>query len=322
MEERESGWYAAAAICVAGGGACLYNGMVVPGACLMLAAVVTMAVGLHRWARACSAACAALKAREQTIASLEQAAADTEVRNREEMAAVEHAARDKIARFCSEISHELRLPISIIAGYSDLLYKDIVTEESVRKEYLSKISERIAYLNDILSRRLTAVRDGQLAERLQKSEFDVLALLREITQDVSAAALDRAIELRVISAEREMFIFADPTHLTRAFYNIIENAFKYMGRSGTINITVARIAGDQVQIIFQDDGLGLPDEETAHIFELNYQGSNREEGHGRGHGLYLVRMSVLSHGGTIVARSARGRGMGIYITLPIRSEKA
>ena len=319
MGQQERGWYAAAALCAAGGGICLYKGLTAVGAVLLLAAAGVLAAGLHRWARDCRDARTALEESRSAYTALEQLAAETAVRSREDVTKAEGEARETIARFCSEISHEMRLPISIIAGYSDLLYKDIVTDDAARREYLGKISERIGYLNDVLSRRLAETRDGQLSERLEKSEFDVLALLREIAQDVSAAAVDRAIELQVVSAERELFIYADPTHLTRAFYNIIENAFKYMGRSGTIAIMVTRLANDRVQISFQDDGLGLPENETAHIFELNYQGSNRSEG--RGHGLYLVRMSILAHGGSITARSAPGKGMGIYITLPIGIEK-
>ena len=61
--------------------------------------------------------------------------------------------------------------------------------------------------------------------------------------------------------------------------------------------------------------------ETSHIFELNYQGSNKINGHGHGHGLYLASQAAQAHGGTISASSAPCMGMAIKITLPLRQSK-
>lgn len=70
-------------------------------------------------------------------------------------------------------------------------------------------------------------------------------------------------------------------------------------------------------ITIKDDGMGLANEETSHIFELNYQGSNKIEGRGYGHGLYLAQRAAQAHGGSITAASAPGMGMAIKISLPL-----
>ena len=107
---------------------------------------------------------------------------------------------------------------------------------------------------------------------------------------------------------------ADTYLLSRVLFNLLENALKYMGRPGAITIRVLKLESN-ASILVQDDGLGLPAEETAHIFEPNYQGSNHVGG--QGYGLYLVRRAIEGHGGTVSAQSAPGRGMGISITLPL-----
>ena len=86
-----------------------------------------------------------------------------------------------------------------------------------------------------------------------------------------------------------------------------------MGRDGLITI---RLSPDEeeVKVLFKDDGLGLPQEETEHIFERSYQGTNKTEGHG--HGLYMVKSIIEAHSGDVYAESQEGRGMAIYITLP------
>ena len=71
---------------------------------------------------------------------------------------------------------------------------------------------------------------------------------------------------------------------------------------------------DDIFIVLKDTGEGLPEDETKHIFELNYQGSNRISGNGLG--LTQAKAIVEHYGGTIYARSPQGNGMGIYIQLP------
>ena len=97
------------------------------------------------------------------------------------------------------------------------------------------------------------------------------------------------------------------------FRNIIDNSIKYMQKAGTLVVTISAIE-DDIFIVLKDTGKGLPENETKHIFELNYQGSNRISGNGLG--LTQAKAIVEHYGGTIYARSPGGNGMGIYIQLP------
>lgn len=126
-------------------------------------------------------------------------------------------------------------------------------------------------------------------------------------------AADSGVVIQTLSAQDEIEMDADRFQLNKAIFNIIENSCKYMGRPGLVTLR-AGCDENSVTITVKDDGLGLPSDETAHIFEFNYQGSNGRTGHE--HGLYLVKETISAHRGTISASSAPGLGMEIRIVLP------
>ena len=125
----------------------------------------------------------------------------------------------------------------------------------------------------------------------------------------------RAVGLHVsVSTQGDtLLVRADRNRLIVLFRNIIDNSIKYMKRQGSLVITISTI-GDDIFIVLKDTGEGLNEDETKHIFELNFQGSNRISGNGLG--LSQARAIVESYGGTIYAKSTEGKGMGIYIQLP------
>lgn len=223
--------------------------------------------------------------------------------------------REETSRFRSQMSHELRIPISIILGYADLLQSGIVTDEQTRNEYLSKICNRIQYMNKLLSQLLmeSYTQMGMPGGIFEKT--DIVDLLHRIAGDVEAVARKQNVSINVQSSEDTIYVNGDHAQLTKIFYNILENSLKYMGREGQINIIVSNAEKGWALLVFKDDGTGMDSAETEHIFELNYQGSNRKSGDGLG--LHLVQTGVAAHGGTVSARSKPDGGMSIIIKLPI-----
>ena len=215
--------------------------------------------------------------------------------------------------FRSNLSHSIRVPLSIVQGYAELLYGDLVQDAAVRQEYLEKIVQRSKYIASVLGQQLS---EARTEEKLSLScvKLDLLEMIRQAAKDFQTTADPHGITIQVISGESQVYVWADPYQLTKVFFNLVENSVKYMGREGIISVRLT-VQDGMAQVLVKDDGLGLSAEETRHIFELNYQGSNRSGGHG--HGLYLTRKIVQAHGGTITAQSSPGQGMGIYITLPM-----
>ena len=131
--------------------------------------------------------------------------------------------------------------------------------------------------------------------------------------DLEEDAKKAGISIRTVSTDATLMVKASPTMIDVLFKNIIDNAIKYMSKEGTLQITISRIE-QELFIVMKDNGAGLSASETEHIFELNFQGTNRISGNGLG--LAQARAIVEYYGGMIYARSSVGSGMGIYIHLP------
>lgn len=230
-------------------------------------------------------------------------------REREEAQA---ATRAQMEEFRSLISHEIRMPISIIQGYADMLANGIVDDEDKKREYLLKISEHTHLISDALSQQLRTIEDKRNTIAVRQ-RIDAVDLLQQAAADMKTVASDSGITIQTLSSQPEIPMDADRFRLNKALFNIIENSCKYMGRPGLITLR-ADCGEDWVSLDVKDDGLGLPAEEAAHIFERSYQGSNAAGGHG--HGLFLVREAAVAHNGTVEAHSAPGMGMDIKIMLP------
>ncbi len=142
---------------------------------------------------------------------------------------------------------------------------------------------------------------------------DIIDVARHAIAELSEAARAAGLTINISSASEKLIVHASAKRLLIMFRNIIDNSIKYMQTAGVLVITISAIE-DDIFIVLKDTGRGLPENETRHIFELNYQGSNRISGNGLG--LTQAKAIVEHYGGTIYARSPQGSGMGIYIQLP------
>ncbi len=151
---------------------------------------------------------------------------------------------------------------------------------------------------------------------IQESEettVDILQIVRDTMDELTVSADAAHIQLQLASASTSLYVKAAPSRIRILFRNIIDNSIKYMQRTGILLITISNIGSD-IFVVLKDNGMGLSSDETNHIFELNYQGSNRISGNGLG--LTQAKAIVDYYGGTIYAKSTPSQGMGIYIQLP------
>ena len=142
---------------------------------------------------------------------------------------------------------------------------------------------------------------------------DIIDVARKAIAELKDAAKEAGLRINISTASEKIMVHASAKRLLIMFRNIIDNSIKYMQTEGTLVVTISTIE-DDIFIVLKDTGKGLPEDETKHIFELNYQGSNRISGNGLG--LTQAKAIVEHYGGTIYARSPQGNGMGIYIQLP------
>ncbi|MEG0941944.1 MAG: HAMP domain-containing sensor histidine kinase [Oscillospiraceae bacterium] len=247
-----------------------------------------------------------------SIKALEERLETEREDNIENIRKLHETTRNEIETFRRVLSHQLRMPLSIVQGYADVLARELVEDEEEKRSYFQKIQERIKSIADIISRQFSVNRSLEEAPPTFE-ELDIVHLLRRASEDMQTIARAQGIKIQVLSTEDSYLINADAEKLNKVVFNLLENSIKYMGREGMITI-YTEFSNDKVAIIFKDDGVGLPAAEVSNIFEANFQGSNKSDGNGLG--LYLVKRVAEVHGGTISAESDTGLGMTIRMTLP------
>ena len=144
---------------------------------------------------------------------------------------------------------------------------------------------------------------------------NIVDIARSVAQEFHEIALKAGVTIQISASDENLLLKSDSNMIRILFRNIVDNSVKYMLEHGSLIITISSV-GDDIFIVCKDTGKGLLPAETTHIFELNYQGSNRISGNGLG--LYQAQAIVTFYGGTIFAKSNLDQGMGIYIQLPAR----
>ena len=152
-----------------------------------------------------------------------------------------------------------------------------------------------------------------ITPREMLTTINIVDIAQSVANELKADAIRAGLRVQVSAGEDVILVRADENLLRVLFRNIVDNSIKYMNRQGMLVITLS-VIGDDLFVVLKDNGEGLSAEETGHIFELNYQGSNRISGNGLG--LAQAKAVVEYYGGNIYAKSTPGGGMGIYIQLP------
>ncbi|MCL2287044.1 MAG: cell wall metabolism sensor histidine kinase WalK [Firmicutes bacterium] len=220
--------------------------------------------------------------------------------------------------FVSNVSHEMKTPLSAIKVLSEsILLQDTAPEEMYR-EFLQDINSEVDRMTNITNDLLALVKVDQGQQGLNITRLDLNLLVEEILKRLSPLAEQKNIAL-IYEAERPVQINADEIKLSLAISNIVENGIKYTPKGGTVRVTVD--SDYQFALItIQDTGIGIPEEEQDKIFNRFYRVDktrHRETG-GTGLGLSISRATVLLHDGSISINSVPDQGSIFVIRLPLR----
>ena len=219
------------------------------------------------------------------------------------------AEKDQIQRdyeaLISEKDKELEQRQVTINGLKDELTLTGMAKKEAEDKF-EEISSKLPTDNGVMESLLPPDEDDA-------ADVDIIEVARRAIKELEEDAKRAGLRVSISSASEGLTVRASAKRLLIMFRNIIDNSIKYMKKPGVLVITISSIE-DDIFIVLKDTGEGLPENETKHIFELNYQGSNRISGNGLG--LTQAKAIVEHYGGTIYARSPQGNGMGIYIQLP------
>ncbi len=215
--------------------------------------------------------------------------------------------------FVSNISHELKTPISVISNYSTLLQDSNITDEE-KKRYAKKISQTSKDLADLIGNVLQISKlDNHQIEANMKM-FDVSEELIQSILSFDSLLSQKNIDLQIDIPEG-LYLESDAGLLRIAFQNILSNAIKFTDESGMIVVTVAQNA-TMTTIAVKDNGCGMDEKAIKHIFDKFYQADTSHSAKGNGLGLAMVRQIVALLDGSIDVMSAPGEGSMFTVSLP------
>ena len=214
-------------------------------------------------------------------------------------------------------SHNLRTPLAIIQGYLDtlLIRRELPPDVHDMVAMIAASGNRLAvFAEDILTVSRLEIGENVTAQRAQ---VDLTQLISQVAKDFSALAKDKKLAFDVhLSAEPVLANISAP-HIRAGIWNLLDNALKFT-QQGTVSIGVEKQSG-QAAITVSDTGAGIPPEEIPKLFTKFHRGTSALEYNyeGTGLGLYLTKLIIDQHGGTISVDSTVGRGTTFTIHLPL-----
>ena len=213
-------------------------------------------------------------------------------------------------RYVSQVSHDLRSPLTVIRAFACTLRPSLPDGDDRRRiEVIEEEVDRIgAMVDDLLG--IGRVRAGGLT--ITPQACDVAAIVRRACELRGPLALARNVEVR-LCGDAEAIAFADPLRVAQIADNLLDNALAHAPSGSSVEVSVR--GGDEVVIVVQDDGPGIPAAELPYIFEPFMQGARRAGAAGLG--LAITSELTRAQGGTITADSPAGGGARLIVTLPV-----
>lgn len=215
-------------------------------------------------------------------------------------------------QYLGNVAHELKTPIFNIQGYISTLLDGGLEDDLINRKYLERAEKSIDRLINIVNDLDTISKLENDMNRLKMEEFDIVALTKEIAEQLEIEAAKRSITLSVKGADSlpsPFRVTADKHFVGQVLVNLITNSIHYGKDGGSTRIRFRDMA-DKVLVEVEDSGIGIPKEDMPRIFERFYRvdkGRSRGQG-GTGLGLAIVKHIVEAHGERISVRSELGTG--------------
>ena len=223
-------------------------------------------------------------------------------------------------QFVSNVSHELKTPLSSVKVLSEsiLLQEDVPKEMYV--EFLHDINSEVDRMTAIINDLLTLVKLDQKEIPLNFKEGDLNQLMADIAKRLQPLADAKEIELKM-DYLKEIKADMDEMKLSLAISNLIDNAIKYTPEKGTVRVTLDA-DHQHAFITVADTGIGIPEDEVNRIFERFYRVDktrDRETG-GTGLGLSITHSTIMMHNGSIKVTSKEEEGTTILVRIPLKQQ--
>lgn len=217
-------------------------------------------------------------------------------------------------QFVSNVSHELKTPLTVIKGYSDYLIHEVKGNKDLQKA--------VFHLNNETKRLTKLVNELLILSRIQ-SENEIYNI-EEVNLTKLVNSIITAIKVRIDREEislvtklvDDIYIQGDKSKISQVILNIIDNAIKYSNKLKEVEVFLSR-EEDNAVLSVKDKGIGIPESDIHKVFDRFYRASNTKGFKGTGLGLAIGKEIIEKHNGYIKIKARRGEGTTVKVVLPI-----
>lgn len=224
----------------------------------------------------------------------------------------------RIKQFSGDASHEMRTPLTILKGETEVALRWAKSPEEFRN-ILSSNLEEINRMERIIEDLLMLAKNESGRLPLERKPVRLTDLMQELYLQAGSLREDENLEVNLkLDVEGEVLVVGDGLRLRQLFLNLISNAVKYTPVPGRVEISL-QLEGDRAVISISDSGIGIPADHLPHIFDRFYrvdEARNRAVG-GAGLGLAIVKSMVDAHEGSIEVQSTPNVGSTFRVELPL-----
>ena len=225
----------------------------------------------------------------------------------------EKESREELRReFTSNISHELKTPLTSISGFAELIRDGIAGGEDARRfagNIFSEAQRLVTLVGDII--RLTQLDGGEVP---YDGEVSLLDICREVAERIAIVAAKKNISIIIDEKSDSGMVLGNRYILEEIVYNLVDNGIKYNNDSGYVKLSVQTEDG-QTRLSVSDNGIGIPNAHKDRVFERFYRvdkSHSRNIG-GTGLGLSIVKHAAMYHKAQILLESELGKGTEVSI---------
>ena len=220
------------------------------------------------------------------------------------------------SRFVSMASHEFRTPLSTILSSANLIARQNEPgREDKRLKNVERIKSSVRNLVGILNEFLSLGRLEQGQVSVNKEEFDLVAFMHSIVQELHHAQKPGQ-RIQIVSSDKSLIVHQDKQFIRNIFLNLVSNSLKYSPEGRPVKVSISTL-GDRFNVKVIDHGVGIPEDEHKHLFDLFFRARNATNIEGTGLGLPIVKKFIDLMQGDIAVESQVDQGTTFSITLPI-----